>query len=492
MRRPPLDRRRSWPAPRERWHLALLLAAFTALAVTHSFLRHRAYESKGYDLGIFDQAIRQYALLKPPIVPVKGVGFHLLGDHFHPVLALLAPAYWIWDDPRVLGIVMALALALAAVPVYLFARRRSGHGLALGAAAALLLSWPFQAMVNWDFHEITLGVPLMAWLVWSLDGGRPWAVTALAASLLTVREDMGVTLVAVALVLAIRGHRVQAAVTAVLGVAGYWFATSVAIPRFSPTGSFGYWQFTALGPDLPSSLLFILTRPLSAVGVLVDHPLKIALLLLHLVPLLLLPLLSPLTLLAMPVLLSRLFNDRLTVWSPVFQYDAILAPILLMAALEAAHRLAARREELRRLPTVLVAAALGVSLLGTAVFPLVFPFHRTLTGDMAVTEHARSLDRAVSLIPDGVCVEAPDHVIPHLTTRTYVGLAGDIGDELATWTIVDLQEEEPGGWDPLTPGQVLERARALGFQRVWSEDGVIVLHHPGRAVDPTCSDYLRR
>ncbi|WP_311963075.1 HlyD family secretion protein, partial [Acinetobacter baumannii] len=46
----------------------------------------------------------------------------------------------------------------------------------------------------------------------------------------------------------------------------------------------------------------------------------------HFVPLLFLPVLSPLTLMALPILLSRLFNDRLNVWAPVYQYDAILAP----------------------------------------------------------------------------------------------------------------------------------------------------------------------
>jgi len=34
------------------------------------------------------------------------------------------------------------------VPVYLFARRRTGHGVALAAVAALLLSWPFQARIG--------------------------------------------------------------------------------------------------------------------------------------------------------------------------------------------------------------------------------------------------------------------------------------------------------------------------------------------------------
>ncbi|WP_245829887.1 DUF2079 domain-containing protein [Micrococcus lylae] len=478
---------------RGQWiQLGLLMAAFAALYVTHSFLRFAAYEAKGYDLGIFDQAVRQYAMFKAPIVPVKGVDFNLLGDHFHPILALLAPFYWIWDDPRMLGIVMALCLAVTAIPVYLFARRRTGHVTAMIASAALLLWWPFQAMVNWDFHEITLGVPIMAWLIWALDGHRAWLATALAVGLLSVREDMGITLVAIALVMAIRRHWWPALVTFVSGLVGYWFATSVVIPHFSPTGAFGYWQFTALGPDMGSSVTFLLTQPWNAVAVLFDHPLKVALWLLHFVPLLLLPLLSPVTLMALPIICSRLFNDRLNVWSPVYQYDAILAPILLMAAIEVAARLGLRWPKVSRLPTAVASVLLASGLVGTAFFPQVFPFHRTLTGELHLRQHGQDLAHAVSLIPDGVCVEAADNAVPHLTTRTYVGLHGDIGDELSTWMIVDTKVDELGGWDPLTPDQALERAERLGFTEVWHERDVVVLEKKGAPVSPVCSDYLER
>ncbi|MDO5635316.1 MAG: DUF2079 domain-containing protein [Micrococcus sp.] len=505
-----LHRLRAWleaPRPavvrvrvtRAQWlQLLGVMAVFTALSITHSFLRFAAYEAKGYDLGIFDQAVRQYAMFQAPIVPVKGVDFHLLGDHFHPILALLAPFYWIWDDPRMLGIIMALALAATAVPVYLFVRRRAGHGVSLIAAGALLLWWPFQAMVNWDFHEITLGVPIMAWLIWALDSARPWLATGLALSLLTVREDMGITLLAIAVVFALRRYWWAAVVTAGAGLLGYWFATDVVIPAFSPTGGFEYWQFTALGEDMSSSIVFLLTQPWAAAAVLVDHPLKVALWLLHFVPLLLLPLLSPLTLMAMPILLSRLFNDRLNVWAPVYQYDAILAPILLMAAMEGAVRVSgwvARRRSApprrRVLPAVVATVLLASGVVGTAAFPQVFPFHRTLTGDLHQRQHGADLAEAVAMIPDNVCVEAADNAIPHLTTRTYVGLHGDIGDELSTWMIVDTSVEELGGWDPLSPDEALERADRLGFETVWQQREVVVLQQPDRPVSPVCAQYLQ-
>lgn len=243
---------------------------------------------------------------------------------------------------------------------------------------------------------------------------------------------------------------------------------------------------------MASSVQFLLTQPWAAVAVLFDHPLKVALWLLHFVPLLLLPVLSPVTLMAMPILCSRLFNDRLNVWSPVYQYDAILAPILLMAAIEVAARLGLRWPRVAKLPTVVASVLLAAGLVGTAFFPQVFPFHRTVTGELHQRQHGQDLAHAVSLIPDGVCVEAADNAVPHLTTRTYVGLHGDIGDELSTWMIVDTRVEELGGWDPLTPDQALERADRLGFTEVWRERDVVVLEKQGAPVSPVCSDYLRR
>ena len=214
-------------------------------------------------------------------------------------------------------------------------------------------------------------------------------------------------------------------------------------------------------------------------------------------------------------------------WSPVYQYDAILGVIFLLAALEALARLlawtdsraerrwgAARAEgpssgsssavrwarsstavvapasRGRRLPLVFTTTFLACAVLGTLVFPQVFPLQRTVTGsNWKLPEHARALDRAVQMIPDDVCVEAADNAVPHLVDRTYVGLHGDIGDELATWMIIDTTVEELGGWDPLTPDQALERGERLGYQVVSADDDGVWVLHRDRPVDPTCVGY---
>src|SRR4051812_43723766 len=84
----------------ERSGLLLTLGSL-AFYLLYTLTDYAQYLS-GNDLGIFDQAMRAYAHFDAPTVPVKAPGFDILGDHFHPLVAILAPLYWVWDDPVML------------------------------------------------------------------------------------------------------------------------------------------------------------------------------------------------------------------------------------------------------------------------------------------------------------------------------------------------------------------------------------------------------
>src|SRR5262249_22548601 len=97
-------------------------ALYAALAV----VRHQRLET-GFDLGLFEQAVRAYARLQPPVVPLKGPGVLALGDHFHPIVAALAPLYRLLPGPVTLLIAQSALLALSVVPVTRLAERRLGR-----------------------------------------------------------------------------------------------------------------------------------------------------------------------------------------------------------------------------------------------------------------------------------------------------------------------------------------------------------------------------
>ncbi|MDT4985470.1 MAG: hypothetical protein QOF95_2960, partial [Pseudonocardiales bacterium] len=110
---------------RERIAVRALTVFCAACYLVTSFTVYAQYLGSGYDLGIFDQAVRAYAHFKAPITPLKAPNFNILGDHFHPILALFAPAYWIWDNPGVLLIGQDLLVAVSIPVVYRFTRRRT-------------------------------------------------------------------------------------------------------------------------------------------------------------------------------------------------------------------------------------------------------------------------------------------------------------------------------------------------------------------------------
>ena len=69
-----------------------------------------------WDLAIFSELAKAYAHFQTPIVPVKGDGYNLLGDHFHPILILLGPIWRLFPTPLSLLITQDLLLAFSAWP----------------------------------------------------------------------------------------------------------------------------------------------------------------------------------------------------------------------------------------------------------------------------------------------------------------------------------------------------------------------------------------
>jgi uncharacterized membrane protein len=97
----------------------LSVPAIARLASRRLLVRHEHFGS-GFDLGIFTQAVWHYSHFQAPASSIKGTA-NLLGDHFQPILILLAPLFWVWADARTLLIAQAVLVAASIVPVYLFA-----------------------------------------------------------------------------------------------------------------------------------------------------------------------------------------------------------------------------------------------------------------------------------------------------------------------------------------------------------------------------------
>lgn len=114
---------------------ALLAVIYSVFSCTMYY----TYRVATYDLGIFDQAERSYAHFGDGVSIAKGLhnfgvaDFSVLGDHFSPIDALLAPLYWVYDSPIDLLLAQAVLFALAVPPLWVFTRDAFGGGAKAGS-----------------------------------------------------------------------------------------------------------------------------------------------------------------------------------------------------------------------------------------------------------------------------------------------------------------------------------------------------------------------
>ncbi|MFI9239473.1 DUF2079 domain-containing protein [Streptomyces sp. NPDC053079] len=395
------------------WVGGVLFLLYTTLSVC----RHRRMLTMSWDLGIFEQAIRAYSRLQTPIADLKGPGTNILGDHFSPVTALIAPLYRVFPTPVTLLVVQAALFALSAVPVTRLAAHLLGRRRGLAVALAYGLSWGVQRAVDFDFHEIAFAMPLLAFSLEAVVRGR-WRAAALwAAPLVLVKEDLGVTAAAIGVLMLLRlrgtehtrGATAWAAGLVAFGLAGAALALGVIIPGFNSGGAYDYWNKLS-GGDGPAPVIPVDTALRTLAWTLLPTTGLLALR-------------SPVLLVALPTLGWRFVSHDDHYWGTDWHYSAVLMPVLFIALADALARSRRSprpwlRSYAHHLPAAVAAAALAL----TASLPL---YGLTLTETYRVPQSVKDTERLLDRIPDDATVEADIAPISRLVSRCRVFWIGD-------------------------------------------------------------------
>ena len=200
------------------WAIALtVFGAYAAIAL----FRLLQLNPTSWDLGIYTEYVKQVAHFQPPVADIRQTGFNLLGDHFQPIVALLAPFFRIFPSAATLLVAQALLAALSVFPVSHIARDKLGTGPGRAVALAYGFCWGLQQLVEFDFHEIAFAVPLLAFSLSALMQGRIKAAAWWAVPLVFVKEDQGFTVAAIGLYLIVAGLRAKVTEPALAGSAQF-------------------------------------------------------------------------------------------------------------------------------------------------------------------------------------------------------------------------------------------------------------------------------
>jgi uncharacterized membrane protein len=446
---------------------AIAVVVFGAYAAI-SLFKLMTLNPTTFDLGIYTEYVKQYAGLHAPIVDIRAPGFNLLGDHFAPIVAVLAPFFRVFPSAATLLVAQALLAAASVFPVSQLAREKLGTGPARAIAVAYGFSWGFQQLAWFEFHEIAFAVPLLAFSLSALARGHPKAAAWWALPLVFVKEDQGYTVAAIGIFLIVsalrtripdprypadpagRGRLAAGQFLLVWGCVWSFVAIGVIIPHFNPNHVYSFWNDGGiLAPGGHPSALGLIGQFLHA------WPDKLGTVVWLLLPTAFIALRSPLILIAVPNLLLRFVSANSAFWGTYWHYNATAMPIIFIAAVDALARITAAMDAdptaagpegwasgHRGLWRAAQAGArrYGAAMMVAIAVPLAFQFPLNQLWNAQtyrISPHVAAAEAAMAQVPDGATVLTTLDLLAPLAARTDTFWIGNSGNPQTQYIVFD-------------------------------------------------------
>lgn len=395
---------------------SLTVLAFAAYAFISAY-RHEHFASNAFDLAVQDQTVWGYSRGEFIYNTVLGIP-NLLGDHFHPILMTLAPFMLIWNSAEVLLVAQAVLLAVAGIPIYLWGERELGAFAGVAFQAAYLVFWGVLAGVVYDFHHAAFAVPALSTALYATLTRRNWLLVPSVVWAMLTREDVALTLIALGLyILVVQRRWILGALLMAVNAVWLDVLLNVVIPALGGGVAYRHWTYDALGSGPISAAMHLIRHPLDSLRLLFTPAAKTRVWIGSFAALALLPLVSPVLLVALPSFLERFWSSSPNFWSFHFQYSMVPAPILTFAAMDTCVRVARwlRGRWVAATHVALPFAALAASVVVTvAANPLAEL--STYLPDSRVTE----INACLTTIPDDASVAASNTLVPHLSHRAEI------------------------------------------------------------------------
>lgn len=434
---------------------------FSAAYAVLSLSRYRRFSTPSWDNAIFEQAIKAYAHLEAPLVPIKGPGYNILGDHFSPVLALLAPLYRLFPHAQTLLVAQAVLIGLSIVPIARVAMRTVGLPAGLAVSAGYGLSFGLQSAVATDFHAIAFAAVLIAFAGEAYLERRWPAVACWSVPLLLVKEDLGLTVAVIGIVVVLAGSRRVGGWLVAAGIIGFVLTVLVVIPAFNPGGGYAYWSNALGSGGGPGPMGIFLT----------GWGTKGPTLLLTFAITGFLALRSPWALVAIPTLGWRFVGDRTVYWGTGWHYSLLVMPVVFVALV---HALQLARAGPRRSLRCYSRYVPGFVVLLAVALCVRFPM-----GELVRASTYQASDRAVAaraviaLMPAGSSVETNWGLITHLVARYIVYEVATIDGAVADYMLIDTQS---GGHIRNAAEFAEKQHPGTTYKQIFHADGYLLAH----------------
>lgn len=186
-----------------------------------------------------------------------------LGDHFSPILFLLLPLYFFYQEPQTLLIFQTIILALCAWPIFLISREKLNGGWALFLSFAWLAN-PFVHNINlFEFSFLPFAVFFIFWAFYFYQKEKFILFLIFCLIAMIVREDVALVVFMFCPLAFIQKRKTKWIILPAFLSIAYFFMAIKATGIEAPAGQYKFLiYYSWLGETLPDIIKNIIFNPI--------------------------------------------------------------------------------------------------------------------------------------------------------------------------------------------------------------------------------------
>ena len=265
--------------PAEKWAVLVIMLLFTAIFCSISLVNHYNFRTSALDLSYYSQALYDYSQFRYNYHTLSYTPFvSTLGDHWEPILFILAPLRYIFGNITPL-VIQIIAIVLGGLGIFRFFHLKSSQRWLPHLAMLHFYSiWGVYAALAFDFHASVLGAVLLPWIFYGFAKSDLRLIIGFWILFLMCAEKMAIWGVFISAALAILHRKDRKLLYTSLGLAGFsmlYFVLAVKFfmpPHLKPKAEYRHFNYSHLGENYGEVLQTMIKRPGYAISLLWENP----------------------------------------------------------------------------------------------------------------------------------------------------------------------------------------------------------------------------
>lgn len=408
-----------------------MVLVFAIIYLLISFVNHLCFRTYGLDLGLYTNAMYDYAhgsmANMDMIWDTKELA---LADHFDLYLILFSPLTYLFGSWTLL-IIQIVSVLIGAKGVHSYFK--NDPKIASFATFFFLMYFGVFSALSYDYHSNVVAAMAVPWLFYFVREKRFIASFLVLVFIWIGKENMAFWMTFVTLGMAINYRKDRKSLRILLGFSAASFVyfmliLQVVMPSLSHGGEYLHFAYSRIGSSMTEAFVHLITHPIDSLEVFFTNHLAdprfdgvkaeshIILLLSGVAILFRRP--AYLLMLA-PIYFQKFFHDTPMTWSPGAQYSIEFAPILVIGVFEILRSI--QHEKIRRY------SLWGIVLIGVACTIRISdqPFDHVEESNVQFYKknhyvrdyNTDAVCEAIDMIPDDAAVCAQNPYLPHVALR---------------------------------------------------------------------------